>query len=107
MICEGVRSMFSLKGAFRRPECPGCPDAVPGEHALDADHEPVPERGDRVEEGVGPAGQVAVEDDGAGLVEDAEVHGPGVQVDAGVESVLLRVEPHHGLPVRRRALGVW
>src|SRR5581483_4633607 len=43
---------------------------------------------------------VAVEDDIAGLVEDAQVHRPGVQVDPCVESVLLRVEPHRGLRVR-------
>src|SRR5262249_3420329 len=73
---------------------------VPGEHALDADHEAVAEGGDGAEEGVGPGRQVAVEDDGAVVVEDADVHGPRVQVDAGVESVLLRVESHRGLRVR-------
>ena len=44
--------------------------------------------------------EVAVEEDVAGVVEDADVQGPGVQVDAGVESVLLGVEAHHGLPGR-------
>jgi hypothetical protein len=43
------------------------------------------------------AGQVAVTDDGAGRVQDAQVHGPCMQVDAGVESVLVVIEPHHGL----------
>jgi hypothetical protein len=42
-------------------------------------------------------GQVTVEDDGAVLIEDADAHGPGVQVDAAVESMLLGVEAHHGL----------
>ena len=32
------------------------------------------------------------------VVEDADMHGPGVQVDAAGESVLLAVEAHHGLP---------
>jgi hypothetical protein len=41
--------------------------------------------------------QVVVADDGAGVVEDADVHGPGVQVDAAVESVLGGVETHQGL----------
>jgi hypothetical protein len=41
--------------------------------------------------------QVDVADDGAGGIEDAEVHGPCVQVNPGVESVLLVVEAHHGL----------
>jgi hypothetical protein len=31
------------------------------------------------------------------VIEDAEVHASGVQIDAAVESVLLLVEAHHGL----------
>ena len=42
----------------------------------------------------------ALEEDGAGSVEDAQGQGPGVEVDAAVESVLLVVEPHRGLRVR-------
>jgi hypothetical protein len=38
-----------------------------------------------------------VQDDGASLVEDAQVHRPGVQIDAAVESLRLVVEAHHGL----------
>ena len=34
----------------------------------------------------------------AGLVRDAEVHRPGMEIDAAVESVLVLVEPHHGPP---------
>jgi hypothetical protein len=41
------------------------------------------------------AGEVGVEDDGAGGIEDADVHGPGMQVDAAVEWVLSGVEAHH------------
>ena len=75
-------------------------DPVPGEHALGADDEAVAKRLDGTQQGIGPAGQVAVEDGLAGLVEDAQVHGPGVQVNAVVESVLLGVESHRGLLVR-------
>jgi hypothetical protein len=75
-------------------------DPVPREHAFDADDQPVAKRRDGAQQGLGAARQIAIEEDGAGLVEDAQVHGPGVQVDAAIESVLLRVESHHGLPVR-------
>ena len=33
-------------------------------------------------------------------VEDVQGQGPGVEIDAAVESVLLVVEPHRGLPVK-------
>src|SRR5262249_51362294 len=59
---------------------------VPGIHALDADPNVVAERGDGFEEGVGPGGEVLVEDDGAGVVKDAQVQGPGMAVEAAVES---------------------
>ena len=75
-------------------------EPVPGVGALGANHQAVAEGGDGAAEGVGVAGQVLVLDDGAGLVEDAQVHGPGVQIDAAVESVLRGVEPHRGLRVR-------
>jgi hypothetical protein len=73
-------------------------EPVPGEHALGGDDEVVAEGGEGLEEGLGTGGDALVEDDSAGLVEDAEVHGPGVEVDAAVESVLLVVQAHgHGL----------
>lgn len=65
---------------------------IPGEQALDADHQTVAERRDGSEEGVGPSGQVLVEAGAAVGVEDVPVEGPGVQVAAGVKSVLLGVE---------------
>jgi hypothetical protein len=71
---------------------------VPAEHALDTDDEIVAERREGVEQGVEVAGEVFVEDDLAVVIEDADVHGSGVQVDAGVESVLLVVEAHGVLP---------
>jgi hypothetical protein len=38
-----------------------------------------------------------VQDNLTGVVEDAQVHCPGVQIDAAVESVSLVVKAHHGL----------
>jgi hypothetical protein len=61
--------------------------------------------GDGAEESIRPGGQVAVEGDDAVVVEDANVHGPGVQVDAEKESVLLRIESHGGLRVGGRCTG--
>jgi hypothetical protein len=55
-------------------------------HALAADDEPLAEGPDGLEEGGGGGGQVARESFLAVAVEDAEEQGPGVQVDAGVES---------------------
>lgn len=37
-----------------------------------------------------------MQQDLARLVEDADVHGAGVEIDAGVVLVLLGVEPHGG-----------
>jgi hypothetical protein len=71
---------------------------VPAEQALAADDEVVATRRDGFEEGTGLGGQVFVHDDLAGVVEDAQVHGPGVQIDAAVESMLLGVETHGKLP---------
>jgi hypothetical protein len=39
-------------------------------------------------------------DDGSFSAEDAEGEGPGVEIDAAVESVLLVGESHHGLQVK-------
>jgi hypothetical protein len=70
---------------------------VPGEHALTGDGQAVAEGGDGLEEGLG-AGRDGLGQGGRALgVEDVQGEGPGVQVDAAVESVLLVVEPHHGL----------
>src|SRR5262245_7587754 len=73
-------------------------EPVPAEQAFDGDDQPVTKRFDGGEERIGPRRQVLVVDDLALVVEDAQVHGPGVQIDATVESVLLGVETHHGPP---------
>ena len=50
-----------------------------------------------------PAGcQVPVEDHLASLVEDAQVHRPGVQIDTAVKRMLSVLKSHHGLPDRWR-----
>ena len=52
---------------------------VPAEQALARDDEPVAIGSDRREESGRFGGHFVVQYDGAGLVEDAQVHGPGVQ----------------------------
>src|SRR5262245_49458008 len=76
---------------------------VPGEHALTADDQSVAEGADSIEEGVGPCGQIAGEDGLALVIEHVEEHAPGMQIDAGVESVLPRVVANHRVPPWRRA----
>lgn len=67
---------------------------VPGEDTLDGDDEALAEGFDGLQERLGCRADVLVEEDSALPVENAEVHGPGVQVDAAVGSVGLRVESH-------------
>jgi len=59
--------------------------------------------GEGVEDGLGRSGDGEAGDDLSLGVEDAEGEGPGVEIDAAVESVLSVVEPHHGLRVE----GCW
>jgi len=72
-------------------------EPVPGEHALDGNHEIFPVRRDSLEERLRGRPEVAVQQDLARLVEDADVHGAGMEIDAAGVLVLLRVEPHGGL----------
>ncbi len=74
-------------------------EPVPAEHALHTDDDTVAEGGKGLQQRLEMARQVAIEYDGTGTVQDANVHGPGVQVDAAVESMWAGiVEAHHGLP---------
>src|SRR5262249_16972741 len=59
--------------------------------------------GDGAEKGVGAGTDGLVQADGTVGIEEAEGKGPGVQIAAAVESVLLVVESHHGL----RGRGAW
>ena len=70
---------------------------VPGEHAFDGDDEPIAIRRDSIDKGAGLGRILTVKKRLASLVEDAEIHCSGVQIDAAVESVLLSIETHHGL----------
>lgn len=76
-------------------------EPVPTKQALDGDDESVAEGGDGFEEGVGVGGEVFVVDDLAVAVDDAQIHGPGVQIDAAVELMRLGVETHGILPRSR------
>jgi hypothetical protein len=67
---------------------------VPGEHALDGDDNPRSIRGNDVQEGLRTGLHIAVHPDLAVLVEEADVHRPGVQVDAAVKWVLSGVKAH-------------
>ena len=69
-------------------------EPVPGEHALAADDQAVAPGGDGVEEGVGAGGQVLLEASLALGVQDVQVHGPCVQIDAAVGCVGLVVKAH-------------
>ena len=53
-------------------------DPVPGEHALDADNQVLAKGRDGAKKNIWTARQVAVKDDGAGLIQDAQVHAPGM-----------------------------
>jgi len=72
-------------------------DPVPAEEALDGDDEVLAVRLEGFEQLVALAGELAMEEGLAFLVEDAEVETLGVQVDAAVVLVLLGVESHRGL----------
>src|SRR4029453_12081677 len=76
----------------------GVGEPVPGDDALAGDDQSVLGGGDSVEDGGGWCGEVLGEEDGALRVVDAEVHRPGMTIDAAGGSVLDLVESHHGPP---------
>jgi hypothetical protein len=69
-------------------------EPVPGEHTLDRHDNPLTIRGNGVQKGLRSGFHIAMHQDLAALVEDADVHGPGMQVDAAVKWVLGGVESH-------------
>jgi hypothetical protein len=73
---------------------------VPGEHTLTGDGESVTKGSDGLEEGIGIGSDGLLPDDGSLVIENAEGQGSGVEIDPTVESVLLVVESHRGLPVK-------
>ena len=69
-------------------------EPVPGEDALDGDDDVLAVRRDRFEEGPRVRGHVAMKQGLSTLVQDADVHRSGVEIDAAVVSMLLVVEVH-------------
>src|SRR5262249_12376381 len=70
---------------------------VPAEEALAGDHQAIAERGNGFEKSSRLRGHFLVQDDSAGVVENAQVHCPGVQIDSAIKCVRLLVKTHHGL----------
>ena len=79
-----------------RPAPVGKP--VPGKHALGPDHEARPVGCQGPLQGIGLGPHVAVQDDVALVVEDADLHLARVKIDAAVKSPLFTIKPHHGPP---------
>jgi hypothetical protein len=67
---------------------------VPGEDALDADNQVFAVGGNSFQKRFGPCLHIPVQHDLTVLIQDAEIHGAGVQVDPAVKLVLLGVESH-------------
>jgi hypothetical protein len=67
---------------------------VPGEEACNADNQIRTIGCNRLEKGVWSRWHMAVDQDFPTLVQDANVHGPGMQVDPAVKLMLFGVESH-------------
>jgi hypothetical protein len=72
-------------------------EPVPGEHALGGHHEILAVRSDELEECLRVGAEVLVDLDVSGLIENTDVEGSGVKIDAAVVEVLLGIESHRGL----------
>jgi hypothetical protein len=81
-------------GVFRLAEVD---QPVPAEQALASDDQVVTVGGDRLQESRRVRRYFVVQDNLTGVVEDAQVHCPGVQIDPAVESVSVVVKAHHAL----------
>jgi hypothetical protein len=69
-------------------------EPVPGEHALDSNDDVVAVGTDGLEEWLGFGTHVPMSHDLSVLVEDADVHRSGMEIDPAVEWVLLGIESH-------------
>ncbi len=79
-------------------------EPVPGEEALAADDEVAAAKWRQgVEQGIRSAGQIPVQDGLAGAIEHAQVHRPGVQIDATTELMATGVNSHAVPPLE----GCW
>jgi hypothetical protein len=65
---------------------------VPGEDAFDANHQVLPVGCNSLEKGLRCCLHIPMQKDLSILIQDADVHGPGMQVNATVEFVLCGVE---------------
>jgi len=72
-------------------------EPVPGEHALDGHHEILAVRSHELKECLRVGSEVLVDLDVSGLIENTDVEGSGVEIDAAVVEVLLGIESHRGL----------
>jgi hypothetical protein len=69
-------------------------EPVPGEDTLDCDHKVFSVRRNCLEKGLGFGPEVTMEDHVSVTVEYAEIHGPGVEIDATIVVMLTGVESH-------------
>jgi len=69
-------------------------DPIPGEHALHGDDNVLPERVNGFEEDLTIGDKVSVQSDFSCLIQDAEIHFVGMQVDSAIKFVLFGVESH-------------
>src|SRR3989441_2562204 len=67
---------------------------IPGEHAFDRYDKTLPVGSNGLEEGFRSGWHIAVQQELTIVAQDADVHGPGMQVDATVKSVLIGVKSH-------------
>ena len=101
LVEQAVVEIDPLQIVERMPqnESDALPDAqigepVPGEDAFDGDGDPLPERSDRFQKRIGIRLHVAVKNDRALLIENAQVHRSRVQINSAVMRMLLRIEFH-------------
>lgn len=69
-------------------------EPIPDEHALDGDDDILPVGLDGPEKGLRRGLTVFVEHGVALLIQDAKVHGSGVQIDSAIKFVLVGVQSH-------------
>jgi hypothetical protein len=69
-------------------------EPVPGEPTLDRHDNPLSIRGKGFQKGLRSGWHIAMHQNLAALVEDADIHGPGMQVDAAVKWMLVGVKSH-------------
>src|SRR5262245_16664502 len=69
-------------------------EPVPGEDAFDTDDQVLPIGRNGLEKRFWASRHVPMHQDLALLIQDTEVHGAGMQINAAVKLVLLRIEAH-------------